>query len=122
MGTPVPIPPTCGVKPWTRYLCRLVNDYFRSLARLWSEEASKRGASVAPPELEPAIAEEILQLARVVAHSKERSFAPLASFTAGVAAERLRAAKGADSAAIAAYVREVREALESDSGGAERGG
>ena len=66
--------------------------------------------------LDAAVAEQILQLARVVAHSKERSFAPLASFTAGVAAERLRVAKGgADPATVAAYVREVREALEAES-------
>jgi len=49
----------------------------------------------------------------VVSHTKERRFAPLATFTAGVAAERLRASKGTlDPGATAAYIREVREALE----------
>ncbi|HKY51588.1 MAG TPA: DUF6457 domain-containing protein, partial [Candidatus Limnocylindria bacterium] len=58
-------------------------------------------------------AAEILELARVVAHTSERRFAPLATFTAGVAAERLRVSRGSlDSAATAAYLREVREALE----------
>jgi Domain of unknown function (DUF6457) len=89
-----------------------VNDYFAALGRRWAEGADKRGVRMAPPDLEPAVAEEILQLARVVAHSKERSFAPLASFMAGIAAERLRSAKGADASAVAAFIREVREALE----------
>ena len=83
-----------------------------ALGRRWAEHAAKRGAPIVAPELDPQVAEEILQLARVVAHTKERSFAPLASFTAGVAAERLRVAKGADDAAIAEYIREVREELE----------
>lgn len=90
-----------------------VNAFFTSLAQRWRDAASRRGASIAAPELDPAVAEELLQLARVVAHSKERSFAPLASFTAGVAVERLRnAERTVDSAAVAAYIREVREALE----------
>lgn len=90
-----------------------MNEFFSTLAKRWTEGASRRGAAIAPPDLDPVVAEELLQLTRVVAHSKERSFAPLASFTAGVASERLRAAKGAaDPQAIAAYIREVREALE----------
>jgi len=90
-----------------------VNEFFTRLAGRWTEAAKDRGASIAAPELDPKVADEILQLARVVAHSKERSFAPLASFTAGVAAERLRAAKGSvDAAAVAEFIREVREDLE----------
>lgn len=91
-----------------------VNPFFATLAQRWRDAASHRGASIGAPELDPAVAEELLQLARVVAHARERSFAPLASFTAGVAVERLRNAKrdGPDSAAVAAYIREVREALE----------
>jgi hypothetical protein len=96
----------------------MVNEFFAALGRRWAEGAAKRGAKIAAPELDPAVAEEILQLARVVAHSKERSFAPLASFTAGVAAERLRQAKGADAASIAGYVRDVRESLEREEGAA----
>lgn len=89
-----------------------MNAFFSSLAKRWTDAAGRRGATIAPPELDPAIAEQLLELARVVAHSKERSFAPLASFTAGVASERLRAAQGADAQRIAAYIREVREELE----------
>jgi hypothetical protein len=90
-----------------------MNDFFYALAKRWSDGATKRGATIASPELDPVVAEELLQLARVVAHNKERSFAPLASYTAGVASERLRVAKGiADPRDVAAYIREVREALE----------
>jgi hypothetical protein len=97
-----------------------VNAFFADLARRWSEGASKRGAVITAPDLDAAVAEEILQLARVVAHSKERSFAPLASFMAGVAVERLRVAKGTDPAGAAAFVREVREALERESAGVDQ--
>ena len=97
-----------------------MNDFFAALARRWAEGASKRGAKIPPPELDPTVAEEILQLARVVAHSKERTYAPLASFMAGVAAERLRVAKDADPATMAGFIREIREALERDSAGVER--
>jgi len=96
---------------------RQVNEFFVALGRRWAEHAAKRGAPIVAPELDPQVAEEILQLARVVAHTKERSFAPLASFTAGVAAERLRVAKGSGTADIASYVREVRQSLESEAGG-----
>ncbi len=90
-----------------------VNEFFSSLAKRWSDAARGRGAKIDEPTLDGEVAEEILELARVVAHTRERRFAPLATFTAGVAAERLRASKGAlDAAAAAAYVREVREALE----------
>jgi len=76
--------------------------------------ASKRGMKIHGPELSAPVADELLELARVVAHGKERRFAPLATYTAGVAAERMRA-EGADEARIAATIREVREALERES-------
>lgn len=90
-----------------------MNEFFSRLAKQWKEGAARRGADIASPDLDPTVAEELLQLTRVVAHTKERAFAPLASFTAGVASERLRQAKGtADPQTIVAYIREVREALE----------
>ena len=90
-----------------------MNEFFSSLAKRWSAAASARGARIDDPTLDANVAEEILELARVVSHTKERRFAPLAAFTAGVATERLRASKGAlDPGVAAAYVREVREALE----------
>lgn len=92
-----------------------MNAFFSSLGKRWSEAAASRGATIDAPVLEPDVAEEILELARVVSHTRERRFAPLATFTAGVAAERLRASKGTlEPGGSAAYVREVREALEKE--------
>ena len=93
-----------------------MNEFFAGLARRWSQVASKRGAAIEPPDLDPAVADEILQLARVVAHGKERSFAPLASFMAGVATERFRSAQRSDADASAAIIRDVRESLEREIG------
>lgn len=89
-----------------------MNPFFSSLAQRWVGLAQARGAAITPPELEREVADELLQLARVVAHGKERSFAPLATFTAGVAAERLRSRTGAGAAEVAALIRELRQELE----------
>jgi hypothetical protein len=94
------------------YPSRLVNEFFESLGRKWRAAAERRGAKIEEPRLDARVALELLELARVAAHTKERRFAPLASYTAGVAAERLRASSGADPEAIAEYIREVREELE----------
>ena len=93
-------------------MVRRVNAFFDVLAERWRRAAEQRGAPITAPHLDPAVSEEILQLARVVAHSKERSFAPLASFTAGIAAERLRNAE--PTVDIAAFIRGVREELEKE--------
>ena len=90
-----------------------MNEFFARLAQRWRDGAAERGVEIASPELDPTVAEELLELARVVAHTKERRFAPLATFTAGVATERFCVAKGtADPQTLTAYVREIREALE----------
>lgn len=90
-----------------------MNAFFSSLGKRWTDAAFSRGAKIDDPTLDAGLAEEILELARVVSHTQERRFAPLATFTAGVAAERLRASKGSlDAGAAASYVREVREAIE----------
>ena len=89
-----------------------MNEFFESLGRRWTKAAERHGAKIEEPKLDSKIAEELLELARVVAHTKERRFAPLATYTAGIAAERLSEAKGADAEAIAAFIREVREELE----------
>ena len=92
-----------------------MNEFFGKLAARWTAAASRRGARIAEPALDAAVADEVLELARVVAHTKERRFAPLASFVAGMAVERLRTSKGdADAATVAAYIREVREELEGE--------
>src|SRR2546427_6672176 len=72
---------------------RTVNEWFATLGRRWAAAAERRGAKILPPALEPDVATELLELARVAAHTKERRFAPLASFTAGLALQRVRAPK-----------------------------
>ena len=89
-----------------------MNEFFESLGKSWRKAAERRGAKIDDPALDPKVAEELLELARVVAHTKERRFAPLAAYTAGIAVERLREAKDVDAEAIAAFIREIREELE----------
>jgi len=89
-----------------------MNAWFEALGRRFAEAARDRGATVAQPELDPEVADEVLELARVAAHTKERRFAPLACFMAGIAVERLRQAGSRSAADEAAYIRAVREAVE----------
>ena len=90
-----------------------MNQFFERLGRDWVEAANRRGAAIAKPEIDSRIALELLELARVAAHTQERRFAPLTSYLAGVAAERVRASKpDIDDAAIADLILEVRQKLE----------
>ena len=89
-----------------------MNEFFEGLGRRWVEAAAKRNAKIEQPELDSGIALELLELARVAAHTQERRFAPLASYLAGVAAERLQVAKGASPSEIADLIREVRQEIE----------
>jgi hypothetical protein len=89
-----------------------MNEFFEHLGRRWVEAAAKRGAKIEQPDLDSGIALELLELARVAAHTQERRFAPLASFMAGVAAERLRVATGASPSEVADLIREVRQEIE----------
>jgi site-specific DNA-cytosine methylase len=91
-----------------------VNPFFDELGKRFTRAAARRGVEVMPPGLDPAVARELLDLARVAAHTEERRFAPLVTFMAGVATERIRQAGGAASPeAVAALIREIREELES---------
>jgi len=81
-----------------------VNTWFEALGRRFADVAQKRGARISPPELDPNVADEVLELAGVAAHTKERRFAPLASFMAGVAVERLRQAGPLSAADEATYI------------------
>ena len=90
-----------------------MNQFFDELGKRWADAAQRRGVKIEPPALDSRIALELLELARVAAHTQERRFAPLSSYLAGVAAERLRAARPElDDAAIADFVQEVRRELE----------
>ena len=91
-----------------------MNAWFEALGRRFAEAAREHGAPVAAPELDPQVADEVLELARVAAHSKERRFAPLACFMAGVAVERMRQAGSRSAADEAAYIRVIREELEAE--------
>lgn len=89
-----------------------MNTWFEALGRRFGEIAREQGADISPPELDPRVADEVLELARVAAHTKERRFAPLACFVAGVAVERLRQTRSLSTAEEAAYVRAVHQSLE----------
>jgi hypothetical protein len=92
----------------------VMNQFFEGLGGLWVAAAEKRGVVIAPPVLDPRVALELLELARVAAHTSERRFAPLSCFMAGVAAERFRGSTaGLDDGVIADYIQEVRQQLES---------
>lgn len=90
-----------------------MNQFFETLGADWVEAAERRGAKIAKPSLDSRVALELLELARVAAHTQERRFAPLTSYLAGVAAERLRTVKpDLDDGAIAELILEVRQKLE----------
>ena len=92
-----------------------MNRFFNDLGERWVAAAERRSARIEAPSLDARVALELLELARVAAHTQERRFAPLSCFMAGVAAERLRAEKGSlDDAAVAAFILEVRQELERD--------
>ncbi|TMD36405.1 MAG: hypothetical protein E6I81_03575 [Chloroflexi bacterium] len=91
-----------------------MNQFFEALGQQWVDAAQKRGARIAKPELDSRVALELLELARVAAHTQERRFAPLTCYLAGVAAERLRATTQPDDEAVAAYILEVRQKLEAE--------
>ncbi len=95
-----------------------MNQFFEDLGRRWVAVAKRRGVDIDRPSLDSRVALELLELARVAAHTQERRFAPLTSYTAGVAAERLRAARpDIDDAGIAEMILEVRRELERESAG-----
>src|ERR1700737_3070200 len=81
-----------------------MNDWFEALGRRFVDAARTRGAAIAPPELDPEVADEVLELARGAAHTRERPFAPLACFMAGVVVERLRHTRSLSAADAAAYL------------------
>ena len=90
-----------------------MNQFFEALGQDWVNAAERRGAAIAKPALDSRVALELLELARVAAHTQERRFAPLTCYLAGVAAERLRTAEPAvDEGSVADFILEVRQKLE----------
>ena len=100
-----------------------MNRFFEAQGKRWVAAAHRRGARIDEPSLDPRVALELLELARVAAHTQERRFAPLSCFMAGIAAERLRAAKpDVDDISVASFIQEVRQELEAEApaGASER--
>jgi hypothetical protein len=96
-----------------------VNTFFEDLGARCAEVAARRGAAIEPPQLGNEEAAELLDLARVTAHTQERRFAPLASYLLGIAVERARQARTGDRGDpgdAAALIREVRLSLEEEGG------
>lgn len=92
-----------------------MNEFFDDLGRALSEAAAREGAAIEPPTLDPAVAKELLELARVAAHTQERRFAPLSTFVAGVAAERVRASFGTvEPEQVAELIRQVWQSLDTE--------
>ncbi len=90
-----------------------MNQFFEELGNRWVAAAHRRQAAIEAPSIDPKVALELLELARVAAHTRERRFAPLSCFMAGVAAERLRIAKpDLDEGRVADYINEIRMELE----------
>jgi hypothetical protein len=99
-----------------------VNEFLDDLGVRLAGAAAERGVAIEAPALDSPVAAELLELARVAAHTQERRFAPLAAYLAGVAAERARAAGGpAGGAATAEMIRSVRELLEVEAARVESG-
>jgi uncharacterized protein DUF6457 len=92
-----------------------MNRFLEDLGTRWVGAAQRRAVRIEAPTLDPKVADEVLELATVAAHTRERRLAPLSCFMAGVAAERLQAANPRlDDAAVAAFILEVRQELESE--------
>jgi hypothetical protein len=92
-----------------------MNAWFEALGRRFAKTAKQQGTEIAVPELDSTVADEVLELARVAAHTKERRFAPLVSYMAGIAVERMRQAAAKTAADEAAYLRSIHQALEAES-------
>lgn len=66
-----------------------MNAWFDDFAERCAQVAARHGATIDPPKLDAAVAHELLDLTRVVAHTSERQFAPLAACVSGQAIERM---------------------------------
>jgi len=87
-----------------------MNPFFHQLGAMLVEEANARGAGIDPPAMDEGTLKELLDLARVVAHSRERRFAPLACYLAGIAIAKMQMKQ--PQLNVADYVKAIRVALE----------
>jgi hypothetical protein len=68
-----------------------MNAWFDDFAARCAQIAARHGTTIDPPQLDSTVAHEVLDLTRVVAHTSERQFAPLAAFVAGQAIQGMLA-------------------------------
>ena len=89
-----------------------MNAWFDDFSARCAQIAARHGARIDPPMLDSAVAHEVLDLTRVVAHTSERQNAPLAAFVAGQAIERMRAAGSSLSVAeMVAFLNRLKQEL-----------
>ena len=92
-----------------------MNPFFDDLGSRLVAAAAERGATISAPKLDAELSRELLDLTRVVAHTQERRFGPLAAYLTGVAVGRAEAAGGAvDAGSVAQLVHRLWEQLEAD--------
>jgi hypothetical protein len=90
-----------------------MNAWFDDFAKRCAEIAARHNASIEAPRLEADVSREVLDLTRVVAHTSERQFAPLAAFIAGRAVERMAAVRaGLSGDDASAFIAELKSSLE----------
>jgi hypothetical protein len=92
-----------------------MNPFFDDLGSRLVAAAADSGATISAPELDADLSRELLDLTRVVAHTQERRFGPLAAYLTGVAVGRAEAAGGAvDPGSVAQLVHRLWEQLEAE--------
>lgn len=89
-----------------------MNAWFDDFAIRCGELASRHRAPIEAPHLNAAVARELLDLTRVVAHSGERQFAPLAAFVVGLTVERMsRANPALENDDVVAFLRDLKDSI-----------
>ncbi len=89
-----------------------MNAWFDDFAVRSAKLASRHRAPIEAPLLNAAVARQLLELTRVIAHSAERQFAPLAAYVLGQTVERMvRANPQLGDDEIVRYLSELKDAL-----------
>jgi hypothetical protein len=96
-----------------------MNAWFDQFSVRCAELASRHRAPIEAPHLNAALARELLDLTREVAHTGERQFAPLAAFVVGESVARMLAANPSlENDDVVAFVQELKQALPPGGSGA----
>jgi hypothetical protein len=95
-----------------------MNAWFDDFAIRSAEIASRHGAPIDAPHLNAAIARELLELTRVVAHTGERQYAPLVAYVLGQTVERMtRLNPQLDTEEIVGFLADIKQSLAGKSSG-----